>query len=184
MSKRVKVIIGIIGVIVIAGAGVTFAFWPAISGFVGGILGIGRADTDADPQGTQPLSVVVDPKIVAKAETAESKGDVPGAIAVYDEALAQTEDKAMKSEVYLKKALVYSNADDLQASITEAEQAHANNQSSLAPVTLLALLYEDVGNFSKAADYYRKAADLIDADSLIPTDKEYYLENAVRLEAM
>jgi tetratricopeptide (TPR) repeat protein len=184
MRKRTKIIIGIVGVVVIAGAGATIAFWPAVSGFVSNVFNLGQANEDSDLDQGSSKNVVVDPEVVAEAEAAELEGDTEAAIAVYDEVLTKTDDEALKSQVFLKKALVYSNVNDIQASIAVAEQAHTSNQGSLAPVTLLALLYEDAGEFAKAAEYYRKAADLIGTDALVSTDREYYLENAVRLEAM
>jgi tetratricopeptide (TPR) repeat protein len=182
MSKRVKIIIGIVGLIVIAGSATTIVFWPAISGFVASFFNSAKDDSDSDSSGNTP--VVINPEIERQAAAAELAGNVEEAAAIYDQEISKTDDKSTKAELYIRKAQVYTNAEDTNAALTAAEQAYAEDDQALGPVTLLALLYEADRQYAKAAEFYRKAAELNPADDPITANKEYYLENAVRLEAM
>lgn len=181
MSKRTKIILGIIGVVLVAGTAATIIFWPAVSGFVAGIFQKDEATTEPDPETNIPLTVV-DPKIVQEAESAQLAGNPEQAAAVYDKAIAQTDDDPTKAALYVKKSQVYADSNNNGGAIEAAEAAYAINNEDFGAITMLAALYENAGNYTKAAEFYQKAADLNPADD--PTgSKDYYQQKATELKA-
>lgn len=183
MSKRAKIIIGIVGLVLLAGIGTTIIFWPAISGFVAGIFDKQQSGTDSDPNPAagNPLTIV-DPAIVEEAEAAQLAGNTEQAAAVYDKAINETNDDPTKAALYIKKSQVYANSNNDNGAIQAAEAAYALDNEDFGAITLLAALYEQTGNYQKAAEFYQKAADLNPADDPAG-NKEYYQQKADEMKA-
>lgn len=113
-------------------------------------------------------------------QEAQSKGASEGG-KIYDEEIAKTADKREKSELMASKATLYLNEDKLDNALAIALEADGLYDSAEVSA-LVAQIYEAKGNKAKAAEFYRKAAKLVDIK--LPQgldDKDYFEDKAKEL---
>ncbi len=127
-------------------------------------------------------------------ESSSQGGDELGK-AVFDgdrDKVARIHDQKIESakgddrvDAYLGKAEALDGMDDKQGALAALLAAEKLSPDSLAVVSFAASLYENTGNYKLAAQYYRKAADIVgkqgSTSSGLATPAEY-IQRAEELE--
>jgi len=109
-----------------------------------------------------PVSVNIVNDVKKEAESKiNSGGDAESAFAVYDKAILANEDKIIKSDLLISKAVLAANSNKLDIALESAKKAVDldRNGNSLGR---LAWIYKRSGDKVNAIKYYTEAADFID----------------------
>jgi hypothetical protein len=182
MSKRLKIILGIIGTVLVLGTASAIIFWPSISGFVVQFFQKG-ADEDDTIAAPEP-ALKSDTKLYSDAETiAVSKGPEAGQ-QVFDDRLDQTTEKADRAAIYIQKAsfaTTKAGGSDKEEALEYAYKAETENPTYGTAILIANLEYNNMGNAVTGLKYYKLYLERLTEDgiALNPGDKEY-VEQLVR----
>ncbi len=100
----------------------------------------------------------------------------------YDAALKDETDKTSRVELLVGKAVAYMNSGDADKALTTALEAE-KLMSTTSATSLIASIYEQKGNTSKAIEYYKKYVALAKKDITRPVDTTYLDSRIKSLEA-
>lgn len=187
MSKRAKIIIGIVGVVVIAGIALTIIFWPAVSGFVTGFFQQ-KTTTDLGPVSTPEPVIKTDKQLYDKAlSVAISDGPEAGQ-AVLDERLNQTTDNKEKAAIYSQKAALAASptgGGDTSEALEYAYITEEQDPTYASAIYIADLEYYENNNKVNALKYYKLYLERLtdEAIELNPGDKAYYEQLVQEIEA-
>lgn len=169
----------ILGVILLVAAGVAVYFLLAHPG---------SKPTSSSPSSAaaQKTAAAQDKVIFQTQQAATDKlqtGDVTGALATYDTAIAQSSDNVVKSDLYAKKSVVAANNNQLDVAL-QAALAAVKADANGGTLSNLAYVYELKGDNANASKYYTEAADYIEKDpnSVSTTSSNSYRQKAQELQ--
>jgi hypothetical protein len=187
MRKRTKIIIGIIGVVVIAGTAATIVFWPAVSGFVTGLFQQKTAD-NLEPVGTPEPVIKTDNQLYDKALSATAEGGPEAGQAVLDERLTQATDNKEKAAIYSQKATLAaspSGGGDTSKALEYAYLTEEQDPTYASAIYIADLEYYENDNKVNALKYYKLYLERLtdQAIDLNPGDKAYYEQLVQEIEA-
>jgi len=117
-------------------------------------------------------------QIIAADQKAQNEGAAKGA-ELFDDAIAKTADAKEKSELMASKATLFLNEEKYEQALTYALQADSLHTSAQVSA-LVAQLYEQLKNKSKAAQYYEKAAQNVDPENPMAKDDKAYYESMAK----
>lgn len=187
MSKRKKILLGIVaGVVVVLIAG-GVVFWPSISTFVTNLFVREQADpTPGDPVVGNPV-ISQSQQLYNKAAEAATKDGPAAGQKVLDEELAKTEDKAKKATIYTQKSTLASSpagGSNMKTALEYAYDAEEENPSYATAIMIAEMEYY-TGDKSKALTYYKLYLERLteEQSDLNPGDKEAVEKRIQELES-
>lgn len=168
----------ILGVILLIAAGVAAYFLLAHPG--------SKPSSSPSSAAAQKTAVAQDKVIFQTQQAATDKlqtGDVSGALATYDNAIAQSSDNAVKSDLYAKKSVMAANNNQLDVAL-QAALAAVKADANGGTLSNLAYVYELKGDNANASKYYTQAADYIEKDpnAVSTTSSNSYRQKAQELQ--
>lgn len=145
-----------------------------------------KSSSHSTATSAQKTAAAQDKVIFQTQQTAADKlqsGDVSGALATYDNAIAQSSDTVVKSTLYAKKSLVAANNNQLDVALSAALAA-VKADANGGTLSNLAYIYELKGDNADASKFYSEAADAIEKDpnSLSTTSSNAYRQKAQELQ--
>lgn len=176
-GRKQWVIVTIVTVLIIGSAVGSWLYISAKnSASIQAQLSADQAVTKAETQRAQAAS-----QTQAEADKLVYEGKPKEAIAIYDQAIKQTNDSYQQSILLLDKANLLMNNNDLDGALVIAKQAELINQNS-AVTAYIAQVYENKSDSAKAIEYYKKTIPLVDKSKpLAVSDIQYYQS---RIEAL
>ncbi|HEU5121812.1 MAG TPA: hypothetical protein VFT59_03120 [Candidatus Saccharimonadales bacterium] len=176
MKKSVRYIIIAIIIVIIIG----------VSAFAAFLLNQANNANNQQPPVTETKSQEAQEadKKADEAEKQAFEGDVDGGVASLDEAIKSTNDSQAKARYYSQKALLLYNDKKLEAALESAKAAFDNDQNA-GSAAFVGQIARELGDKTTAIDYYRKAAELVDASGspMAEKDRQYYNNVITELEA-
>lgn len=119
--------------------------------------------------------------VAADADQAIGQGNFDEGIRAYDNAIDATEDNAERAQLMADKATAYFNNEQYDEALEAALEADRTDSTS-AINYLIAQIYEIKQDNTKAAEYYRLAAEKIDmSNPMAEQDKAFYEARAAEL---
>lgn len=188
MSTRRKIILGIAAALIVAGVTFGIVFREPIGAFVHGIFV--REDTEPEPgtpvQAGDRIVTAAQERYDEAAAAAQASGPEAGQ-AILDDALADTTDKADRSEIYVQKSILAQSPEggsDSDTAFDYAYQAEEENPTYGTAIYIAELEYY-MGDKAKALEYYKAYIERLDDESseLNPGDKEAIEARIAELEA-
>ncbi len=183
ISKRSIILISVIVLVVVAAAAVMLI--PQTRNYITGLFTVSEEDKiekakeEADKQALESSSKGGDE--LGKAVFDGDKGKVAK---IYDQKIESSRGDD-RVDAYLGKAEALDSMSDKQGALAALLEAEKLSPDSLAVVSFAASLYENMGNNKLAAQYYRKAAEIVgkedSAGSGLATPAEY-IQRAEELE--
>jgi uncharacterized protein YneF (UPF0154 family) len=122
---------------------------------------------------TQKVTMADLPEINKQAGRFVFKKNIAGAVNVYDTAIRDADGTVTAGNLYLQKASVELNGNQLDTALTDAVEAN-KRLASEGTSNMVATVYAAKGNHVQAAKYYHEAAGRVKADRRSGESKEYY----------
>ncbi len=164
LSKRKKLIIGAVVVVLIVAVG--FTAWYFYQ----------KNKSISIPTPTI-MSMDTLNQTMSDAQALADNGDFSGAKAAYDIALTQTNDSFQKSMLLSSEATIYFNDSNYNQALVIALQAEAANENRTI-TDFIAQIYAAKGDKQKAIEYYQKTIKLVN-DSNEPFDGTQHYQDMI-----
>lgn len=111
-----------------------------------------------------------------------ASGKPEEAVKDLDKSIATADDAPQKAQMLSAKSTVYLNDGDTDNALRFAKEAFDTNPTA-GIASLVAQIYEKMGDKANAASYYKKAVDALDRNNpLYDEDKQFYEAKAIELE--
>ncbi len=121
--------------------------------------------------------------VAGDADQAIGQGNFDEGIAIYNQAIENTNDAAERAQLLADKATAFFNEERYDEALETALEAEKVNSTGMINA-LIAQIYEAKGDKAKAADYYARAAQQIDmSNPMAEQDRAYYESRANQLRA-
>jgi hypothetical protein len=186
MSKRLKIIMGVVGAILVLGTAATIYYWPALSGFFAGVFGQETSE-ETDEVNTPAPVVKTDAKLYENAAAAAASGGAEAGQAVFNEQLAATNSKSEKAAIYSQKAELALTPAGGANTAQALEFAYLAEQEAPTYATALFIAeieFNDMNNRTNALKYYKLYLERLTDEgiALNPGDKEYFEQRIREIE--
>jgi len=118
--------------------------------------------------------------IASQAEVLSSDGGTDQTIALYDKAISENSNSAVKDALSSNKALVYINDEKYDEALSILKQIETR-QKDENTYLLIAMVYEYKGDYKNSAEYYKLAMSKIDNSSQMANSDRSYYENKIEV---
>jgi tetratricopeptide (TPR) repeat protein len=166
IRKKWWIIAAIVGALFIGGA---------VSGWVYLAHNTPEPSAKTDEEARQKLRATID-----DADILASSGKTQEAMALYDQALSESNDPFEKSRLLLNKSRTSFNAEKYDEALTMAKEAESV-QTSATVTYFIAQIYEKKNDTESAIAYYEKTIPLVDRSSPVADDDIQYYKSKIKI---